>query len=115
MILSQYYDLEKAANNPFWCMVGIAQHPVFGRCTNRQMAILLLVKYSRAQHGRTVRALAQALGVRKPIITRAFTTLQTMNLGRRVKDDNDRRNIFFALTEKCELELGALLQQKKAA
>ncbi len=59
--------------------------------TNRQMALLLLVYLTAGPH--TVRGLAQALGVSKPVVTRALNTLGALGYLRRERDEVDRRNI----------------------
>jgi DNA-binding MarR family transcriptional regulator len=64
--------------------------------TNRQMALMLLVYLTPGPH--TVRGLAQALGVSKPVITRALNTLGSLGYLRRVRDEADRRNVFVAKT-----------------
>ena len=65
--------------------------------TNRQMALLLLVYLTSGPH--TVRGLAQALGVSKPVVTRALNTLGALGYLRRERDEADRRNIFIAPTD----------------
>ncbi|WP_420142646.1 MarR family transcriptional regulator [Sphingomonas sp.] len=65
--------------------------------TNRQMALLLLVYLTPGPH--TVRGLAQALGVSKPVVTRALNTLGALGYLRRERDEADRRNIFIAPTD----------------
>ena len=65
--------------------------------TNRQMALLLLVYLTQGPH--TVRGLAAALGVSKPVVTRALNTLGALGYLRRERDESDRRNIFIAHTE----------------
>jgi DNA-binding MarR family transcriptional regulator len=65
--------------------------------TNRQMALLLLVYLTPGPH--TVRGLAQALGVSKPVVTRALNTLGALGYLRRERDEADRRNIFIAHTD----------------
>lgn len=64
--------------------------------TNRQMALLLLVYLKPGPH--TVRGLAQALNVSKPVVTRALNKLGALGYLRRQRDDADRRNIFVAQT-----------------
>jgi DNA-binding MarR family transcriptional regulator len=64
--------------------------------TNRQMALMLLVYLTPGPH--TVRGLAHILGVSKPVITRALNTLGSLGYLRRVRDENDRRNVFVART-----------------
>lgn len=65
--------------------------------TNRQMALLLLVYLKPGPH--TVRGLARALNVSKPVITRALNRLGSLGYLRRQRDDADKRNIFVARTE----------------
>lgn len=65
--------------------------------TNRQMALMLLVYLTPGPH--TVRGLAHILGVSKPVITRALNTLGSLGYLRRVRDEDDRRNVFVAKTD----------------
>ena len=65
--------------------------------TNRQMALMMLVYLTTGPH--TVRGLANALGVSKPVITRALNTLGSLGYLRRVRDEADRRNVFVAKTK----------------
>jgi DNA-binding MarR family transcriptional regulator len=64
--------------------------------TNRQMALLMLVYQTPGPH--TVRGLARALNVSKPVVTRALNRLGTLGYLARERDDHDRRNIFVAKT-----------------
>lgn len=64
--------------------------------TNRQMAMLLLIYLEPGPH--TVRGLARALNVSKPVVTRALNRLGTLGYLRRQRDDTDKRNIFVART-----------------
>lgn len=64
--------------------------------TNRQMALLMLVYLDPGPH--TVRGLARALNVSKPVVTRALNRLGTLGYLRRQRDDTDKRNIFVART-----------------
>ena len=64
--------------------------------TNRQMALLLLVYLNPGPH--TVRGLARALNVSKPVVTRALNRLGALGYLRRQRDDSDKRNIFVART-----------------
>lgn len=64
--------------------------------TNRQMALLLLVYLNPGPH--TVRGLARALNVSKPVVTRALNRLGALGYLRRQRDDADKRNIFVART-----------------
>ncbi len=66
--------------------------------TNRQMALLMLVYLENGPH--TVRGLARALNVSKPVVTRALNRLGALGYLRRQRDDADKRNIFVARTTK---------------
>lgn len=66
--------------------------------TNRQMAIFLAVSLSQGPH--TVRGLAAALGLSKPVITRALNKLSELGYLRRQRDLTDRRNVIIAPTDK---------------
>ncbi|MCB5201611.1 MarR family winged helix-turn-helix transcriptional regulator [Neorhizobium sp. T786] len=57
----------------------------------RQMAILLHIYLVPPPH--TVRGLAAALNVTKPVVTRALDTMGDMGLVDRVRDEADRRNV----------------------
>ncbi len=64
----------------------------------RQMAILLSVYLAPPPH--TVRGLAEKLNVSKPAITRALDTLGRLDLLKRRRDENDRRNVLVQRTVK---------------
>ncbi len=64
--------------------------------TNRQMALMMIVYLQPGPH--TVRGLARALNVSKPVVTRALNRLGTLGYLRRQRDDADKRNIFVAQT-----------------
>ena len=64
--------------------------------TNRQMALLMLIYLTPGPH--TVRGIASALGVSKPVVTRALNTLGSLGYLRRERDQDDRRNIFVVRT-----------------
>lgn len=66
--------------------------------TNRQMALMLRVYIDAGPH--TVRGLAEALNVSKPVITRALNKLSALGYLRRERDVADRRNIFITRTPK---------------
>ena len=65
--------------------------------TNRQMALLLLIYLTPGPH--TVRGIAAALSVSKPVVTRALNTLGSLGYLRRERDQDDRRNIFVVRTK----------------
>ncbi len=55
--------------------------------------------FSFTQSGpHTVRGLARALNVSKPVVTRALNRLGALGYLRRQRDDSDKRNIFVART-----------------
>ena len=66
--------------------------------TNRQMAIFLTVAMKSGPH--TVRGLAAALHLSKPVITRALNKLSELGYLRRQRDLTDRRNVIIAPTDK---------------
>lgn len=66
--------------------------------TNRQMAIFLTVSLAKGPH--TVRGLAAALNLSKPVITRALNKLSQLGYLRRQRDLTDRRNVIIAPTDK---------------
>ncbi len=66
--------------------------------TNRQMAIFLTVARIKGPH--TVRGLAAALNLSKPVITRALNKLSELGYLRRQRDLTDRRNVIIAPTDK---------------
>ncbi|MDI1294552.1 MAG: MarR family transcriptional regulator [bacterium] len=66
--------------------------------TNRQMALMMTVYIASGPH--TVRGLAEALHVSKPVITRALNKLSALGYLRRERDVADRRNIFITRTPK---------------
>ena len=66
--------------------------------TNRQMALMMTVYIGSGPH--TVRGLAEALHVSKPVITRALNKLSALGYLRRERDVADRRNIFITRTTK---------------
>ncbi|KCZ60236.1 MULTISPECIES: MarR family transcriptional regulator [Hyphomonas] len=64
--------------------------------TARQQAILMTIALVPGPH--TVRGLADHLDIAKPAVTRALDTLSRLDFIRRIKDDNDLRNIFIERT-----------------
>ncbi len=73
--------------------------------TLRQMSILLHIYLVPPPH--SVRGLAAALAVTKPVITRALDTMGQMGLVDRQRDDRDRRNVVIKRTVR-----GALFLEK---
>ena len=62
------------------------------------MALMLLIYLEEGPH--TVRALAERLGVSKPVISRALDALGRLGLLKRKRDEQDRRNLFVQRTVK---------------
>lgn len=77
--------------------------------TARQQAILMTISLTRGPH--TVRGLAEHLRIAKPAVTRALDTLTRLELVRRVKDENDLRNVFIERTPGGLVLLRALASQ----
>lgn len=77
--------------------------------TARQQAILMTISLTRGPH--TVRGLAEHLCIAKPAVTRALDTLTRLELVRRVKDENDLRNVFIERTPGGLVLLRALAAQ----
>lgn len=64
--------------------------------SQRQTGVLLSVYMSPPPH--TIRSLAEQLNVSKPAICRAVDALSAIDLIRRKKDEEDRRNVFLQRT-----------------
>ena len=64
--------------------------------SQRQFAILLSVYMTPPPH--TIKSLAAQLDVSKPAVCRAVDALSTLDLVRRKKDEEDRRNVFLQRT-----------------
>lgn len=64
--------------------------------TARQQALLLTVCLSAGPH--TVRGLAEHLNITKPAVTRGVDALEKFKLVRRVRDEQDLRNVFIERT-----------------
>lgn len=64
--------------------------------SQRQIGVLLTVYMSPPPH--SIRSLSEALNVSKPAICRAVDTLSAIDLIRRKKDEEDRRNVFLQRT-----------------
>ena len=81
--------------------------------TQRQLALLLGVYLTPAPH--TVRGLAAALGVSKPVITRAVDRLSELDLIRRRRDERDRRSILLLRTMKGSVFLSDFAEEIRRA
>jgi DNA-binding MarR family transcriptional regulator len=64
--------------------------------TMRQMAVLMTIYLDPPPH--TVRGLAAALGVTKPVITRALDTMGALGLVSRHRDPADKRSVLVKRT-----------------
>lgn len=64
--------------------------------SQRQVGVLLTVYLSPPPH--TIRSISDSLNISKPAICRAVDALSTLDLLRRKKDDEDRRNVYLQRT-----------------
>lgn len=64
--------------------------------SQRQTGVLLTVYMLPPPH--TIRSLSEQLSISKPAICRAVDALSALDLIRRKKDDEDRRNVFLQRT-----------------
>ena len=64
--------------------------------SQRQIAVLLCVYMAPPPH--TVKNLAERLAISKPATSRALDALSTLDLIRRKKDEEDRRNVYVQRT-----------------
>lgn len=64
--------------------------------SHRQLALLLTIYLDPPPH--TVRGLAAALNVTKPVVTRALDTMGALKLVSRHRDEEDRRNVLVKRT-----------------
>ena len=74
--------------------------------TARQIAVVLHVYIAPPPH--TVRGLSAALGVSKPVVSRALDTLGRRGLVRRAPDERDQRSIVVQRTVKGSVALREL-------
>ena len=75
--------------------------------TARQLSMFLKV-YLEPGTEHTVRGLAAALNVSKPVITRALNRLEDFNFTKREKDSSDRWSVIIRRTPKGSAYLGTL-------
>ncbi len=66
--------------------------------TTRQLTVLLTVYLEPKKH--TIRGLAAAIAVSKPVITRCIDSLSILGFLKRVRDEDDRRSVFIQRTVK---------------
>lgn len=64
--------------------------------SSRQLAVMTTVYLTEPPH--TIRSLSSRLGVSKPAICRAVDSLSMLDLIKRKKDEEDRRNVFIQRT-----------------
>lgn len=76
--------------------------------STRQIALLLTIYLQTPPH--TVRGLAQKLGVSKPVISRALTTMSSLDLVARRRDAHDRRNVLVQRTVEGALYLDRMAE-----
>ena len=80
--------------------------------TARQFTILLKIYLDEPPH--TVRGIASSLNVTKPVVTRAIDSLSKLGLVKRVRDEQDKRNVFIQRTVKGAVyltDLAELIEQ----
>lgn len=64
--------------------------------SSRQLAVMTTVYLTDPPH--TIRNLSTRLGISKPAVCRAVDSLSMMDLIKRKKDEDDRRNVFIQRT-----------------
>jgi DNA-binding MarR family transcriptional regulator len=74
--------------------------------TVRQLAMLTTIYTEPAPH--TVKGLANALGVAKPVVTRALDAMTKHGFVHRRRDESDRRNVIVQRTAKGAMALASL-------
>ena len=87
-------------------LVGDAKCEAAPDFTLRQLAILLAIYIDQPPH--TVRGLARAVGVTKPVVTRALDALGRYGLTARRRDERDGRNVIVQRTVKGALYVETL-------
>ena len=87
-------------------LVGDANCEAAPDFTLRQLAILLAIYIDQPPH--TVRGLARAVGVTKPVVTRALDALGRYGLTARRRDERDGRNVIVQRTVKGALYVETL-------
>lgn len=78
----------------------------FAGMTMRQIAVLAYITDNNGSA--TVRGTANALGLTKPVITRALDSLGRIGLIQRHRDPLDRRNVFISITNRGTAATSAL-------
>jgi len=73
-------------------------HSALPELTTRQMALMIMIHKTNGPH--RVRHMAQKLGVRKPVITRAINSLEGLGFVRRMADTEDKRDCYILPTVK---------------
>jgi DNA-binding MarR family transcriptional regulator len=86
--------------------------------SSRQQAVLLNIYLMPSPH--SIRSLSEELMISKPAICRAIDALETAKLVKRVRDKEDKRNVFVQRTVKGSVYLSEfadiiLSQSKEAA
>lgn len=79
-------------------MLAYVRAPSLPDLPQRQLCALLLI-YQRTDLW-TVRELAKAMNVSKPVITRAINTFEGWGWATRIADPSDKRSIFIGRTDK---------------
>lgn len=68
--------------------------------TVRQLAVLFYLKTDKGQKDSRLRVIADNLSIQRPSMTRAFDGLCRMKLIKRVRGDDDARDVYAVLTPK---------------
>lgn len=77
-----------------------AERHKLSNLTLRQLQVLdLIIQYSNEEKSRTVRHVASAMGVSKPVITRAANRLSMSKLLRRIRCESDKRLVYLEVTD----------------
>ncbi len=79
----------------------------------RQLALMLLVYNQPGRH--TVKSLAIDLNISKPAVTRALDSLGRYGLVKRLRDENDRRNVLVGRTPRGLQYVNDLADRLQAA
>ena len=87
-------------------LVGDAKYEAAPDFTLRQLAILMAIYIDHPPH--TVRGLARAIGVAKPVVTRALDALGRHGLTNRRRDERDGRNVIVQRTVRGALYVETL-------
>lgn len=93
--------------------LSLVRHSIGHTLTDREKAVLgLLVEHAEPH---TVRGMAAAVGVQKPVVTRAVDRLERDGLAKRRPDPADRRSVLLVATGHGRRLWGAVVRETAAA